>query len=75
MKRLIEITVNGVRHELAVEPRRTLLEVIREDIGLTGTKQGCGIGDCGGCTVLVDEVPTFSCLMLAIQAEIMATLQ
>jgi aerobic carbon-monoxide dehydrogenase small subunit len=69
MKRIVELTVNGIRHELAVEPRRTLLELIREDIGLTGTKKGCGIGDCGGCTVLVDDVPTFSCLMLAIQAD------
>ncbi len=52
-----------------MEPRRTLLEVIREDLGLTGTKKGCGIGDCGGCTVLLDGVATFSCLTLAIQAD------
>ena len=69
MKKLITITVNGVSHELAVEPRRTLLEVVREDLGLTGSKKGCGIGDCGACTMLVDGVATFSCLMLAVQAD------
>ena len=69
MKKLITLTVNGVTHELAVEPRRTLLEVVREDLGLTGSKKGCGIGDCGACTMLVDGVATFSCLMLAIQAD------
>ena len=69
MKKLVTITVNGVTHELAVEPRRTLLEVVREDLGLTGSKKGCGIGDCGACTMLVDGVATFSCLMLAIQAD------
>ncbi len=69
MKKLITLTVNGVTHEVAVEPRRTLLEVIREDLGLTGTKKGCGIGDCGTCTVLLDGVATFSCLTLAIQAD------
>jgi len=69
LKKLITITVNGITHELAVEPRRTLLEVVREDLGLTGSKKGCGIGDCGACTMLVDGVATFSCLMLAIQAD------
>lgn len=69
MKKLITLTVNGVLHELAVEPRRTLLQVIREDLGLTGTEKGCGIGDCGTCTVLVDGVATFSCLTLAVQVE------
>jgi carbon-monoxide dehydrogenase small subunit len=69
VKKLISLTVNGVMHELAVEPRRTLLEVLREDLGLTGTKKGCGIGDCGTCTVLMDGVATFSCLTLAIQAD------
>ena len=69
MKRIVSVTVNGVLHELAVEPRRTLLELLREDLGLTGTKKGCGIGDCGSCTVLLDGVATFSCLTLAIQAD------
>lgn len=69
MKKLITLTVNGVTHEIAVEPRRTLLEVVREDLGLTGSKKGCGIGDCGACTMLVDGVATFSCLLLAVQAD------
>lgn len=69
MKKLINVTVNDVAHELAVEPRRTLLELLREDLGLTGTKKGCGIGDCGACTVLVDGVATFSCLTLAMQVD------
>ncbi len=69
MKVIISLTVNDIKHELAVEPRRTLLEVLRDDLGLTGTKKGCGIGDCGSCTVLVDGVATFSCLTLAIQVD------
>ena len=69
MKRLVSLTVNGVAHDLAVDPRRTLAELLREDLGLTGTKKGCGIGDCGACTVLLDGVATFSCLTLAIQAD------
>jgi carbon-monoxide dehydrogenase small subunit len=68
MKKIISLTVNGVLQEVAVEPRRTLLELLREDLGLTGTKKGCGIGDCGACTVLVDGVATLSCLTLAVQA-------
>lgn len=69
MKRIISITVNGLKHEIAVEPRRTLLELLRDDLGLTGTKKGCGIGDCGACAVLMDGVATFSCLTLAVQAD------
>jgi carbon-monoxide dehydrogenase small subunit len=69
MKRIVSVTVNGITHDLAVEPRRTLAELLREDLGLTGTKKGCGIGDCGACTVLLDGVATFSCLTLAIQAD------
>ena len=69
MKKIISLTVNGTLHEIAVEPRRTLLELLRDELGLTGTKKGCGIGDCGACTVLLDGVATFSCLTLAIQAE------
>lgn len=69
MKRIISLTVNGNPVEVAVEPRRSLLELLRDDLGLTGTKKGCAIGDCGGCTVLLDGVATFSCLTLAIQAE------
>ncbi len=67
-KRLIELSVNGARHEVAVPPNRTLLEALREDLGLTGTKQGCGIGDCGTCTVLLDGEVVNSCLVLAVQA-------
>jgi len=67
-KRLIELKVNGATHEIAVRPNRTLLDALRIELGLTGTKQGCGIGDCGTCTVLVDGRPMNACLMLAIQA-------
>jgi xanthine dehydrogenase YagT iron-sulfur-binding subunit len=52
-----------------VEPRWTLLYVLREKIGLTGTKEGCGRGECGACTVLIDEVPRYACLTLAVEAE------
>ena len=69
MKKIVSITVNGVTHEVAVDPRRTLTEFLREDLNLTGTKKGCGIGDCGACTVLMDGVATFSCLTLAVQAD------
>jgi carbon-monoxide dehydrogenase small subunit len=69
MKKIINLTINGIAREVAVEPRRTLLELLRDDLGLTGTKKGCGIGDCGSCTVLVDGVATFSCLTLAVQVE------
>ena len=69
MKKIISLKVNGVTHEVAVEPRRILADLLREDLGLTGTKKGCGIGDCGACTVLLDGVATFSCLTLAIQAD------
>lgn len=69
MKRLIELKVNGESYEVAVEPRRTLLEVLREQLGLTGTKEGCDAGDCGTCTVLLDGKPVPSCLVLAIDAQ------
>jgi len=67
-KRLMELTVNGLRHEVAVEPRRTLLELLRDDLELTGAKQGCGEGDCGACVVLLDGVPVNACLVLALEA-------
>jgi carbon-monoxide dehydrogenase small subunit len=69
MKKTIHITVNHKPFELAVEPNQTLLEVIREKLGLTGTKAGCLVGDCGACTVLVDGKPVNSCLMLTVQAD------
>ncbi len=68
-KQLIELKVNGERREVLVEPRTTLLQVLRENLGLTGTKQGCNGGDCGACTVLIDNHPVDSCLTLAIEAQ------
>lgn len=69
MKQLIELKVNGEAYEVAIEPRRTLLEVLREHLGLTGTKQGCNEGECGSCTVLMDGEPVNSCLVLAVEAK------
>jgi carbon-monoxide dehydrogenase small subunit len=62
------LDINGVAHEVSVEPRRTLADVIRDDCGLTGTHLGCEHGVCGACTVLVDGAPVRSCLMFAVQA-------
>jgi carbon-monoxide dehydrogenase small subunit len=67
MKRLIRLTVNGEVHEAMVEPWRTLLEVIRDDIGLTGAKEACSTGECSACTVLVNGKPVNSCLVLAVE--------
>jgi aerobic-type carbon monoxide dehydrogenase small subunit (CoxS/CutS family) len=66
---LIAITVNGARHEVAVESRRTLADVLRHDLGYTGTHLGCEHGICGACTVLVDGQPTRSCLVFGVQAD------
>ena len=65
----IRLAVNGVEHAVSVEPRRTLADALREDCRLTGTHLGCEHGVCGACTVLVDDKPVRSCLMLAVQAE------
>jgi carbon-monoxide dehydrogenase small subunit len=67
MKVPIQLKVNGMAHKTEVEPRRTLLELIREDLELTGTKEGCGLGECGTCTVLLDGKPIKSCITLAVQ--------
>ena len=61
----LELNINGTRHRLTSDPERTLLEVLREDLELTGTKYGCGEGQCGACTVLIGGLPTRSCLTLA----------
>ena len=68
MKTLITCTVNGEEHTVLADSRDTLLELLRERIGLTGTKEGCGNGNCGTCTVLVDGAPINACLMLAHEA-------
>src|SRR5574341_1190103 len=68
-KRLLRLRVNGETREVATEVSKTLLEVLREDLGLTGTKHGCEVGECGTCAVLVDGEPVLSCLMLGIEAE------
>ena len=65
----ITLRINDHDHDLLVEPRWTLLYVLREKIGLTGTKEGCGRGECGACTVLIDDVPRYACLTLAVEAE------
>ena len=67
-KVLEEFTVNGERQAVAFDGYKTLLEVLREDLGLCGTKHGCELGECGACTVLVDDVPVLSCLTLGLEA-------
>ena len=69
MRELITLHVNGEFHELAVLPHHTLLEVLREDLGLIGTKHGCELGECGACTVLVDGLPVLSCLTLPVEVQ------
>jgi len=63
---MIHITVNGVRHDVEVEDRWTLAELLRDRLGLTGTKIGCDRGECGACTVLIDDAPSYSCSNLAV---------
>lgn len=67
--RIVELTVNGERHEVMVKPRTTLVEVLRQNLGLTGTKQGCEQGSCGVCTVLLNDKPVLGCLTLAIECD------
>jgi len=68
MKYSLVLTVNEESYEIQINPNRTLLDVIRNDLGLTGTKEGCGTGECGACTVLLDGEPVNACLTLALQA-------
>jgi carbon-monoxide dehydrogenase small subunit len=68
MKQFIQLIVNDREYDVAVEPHRTLTDVIRYDLGLTGTKKGCEVGDCGSCTVILEGRPVNSCLVLAVQA-------
>jgi carbon-monoxide dehydrogenase small subunit len=72
MKKLIELSINGERYDLAVNSQVTLLEVLREHLGLTGTKEGCGTGECGSCTVIADGKAILSCLTLAAECQGMA---
>ncbi len=65
----VTLHVNGIERRLFVASHRTLLETLREDLGLTGTKHGCELGECGACTVLVDGVPILSCLALTLDAD------
>jgi carbon-monoxide dehydrogenase small subunit len=69
MKRALKLKVNGEAYELLVDDRRTLLEVIRDQIGLTGTKKACDSGECGACTVIKDGRSVVSCLVLAVECE------
>ncbi len=68
-KKKITFILNGTRHELQIQPWRTLLEMIREDLGLTGTKEGCGEGECGSCTVMMGDKTVNSCLVPAAEAD------
>ena len=63
----LQLTVNGEQSPVSFAPYKTLLEVLREDLGLTGTKHGCELGECGACTVLLDGAPVLSCLVLALE--------
>lgn len=69
MKRILKLHINGEEYEVLTELHKTLLEVLREDLGLTGTKRGCDLGACGACTVLLDGKPHLSCLTLAADAQ------
>lgn len=69
MKKNLNLKVNGADYSLVIDVKERLLDVLRERIGLTGTKEGCGTGECGACTVLIDGEPVNSCLYLAVRAE------
>ena len=65
----VSLTINGEKRELEVEPYRTLLDVLRNEAGLTGTKKGCDVGDCGACTIIANGKPVCACLMLGVEAQ------
>jgi len=69
MKQTVRFSINGVPYEKDIDHRRTLLEVLREDVGLVGTHRGCDIGQCGACTVLIDGKPVNACLVLAVRIQ------
>lgn len=69
MKRILSLTVNGNNYEVAVKPWQTLLDVLRDELGLIGTKKACSIGTCGACTVIIDGKAILSCLTLALECE------
>ena len=69
MKALLSLSVNGEMRDVVVAPHKTLLEVLREDLALTGTKHGCELGECGTCTVLLDGEPVLSCLALPVECQ------
>jgi carbon-monoxide dehydrogenase small subunit len=69
MQMKIQFTVNNIPTELDSLPDRRVIDLLREDLGLTGSKEGCGTGECGACTILVDGLPKLACLMLAAQLE------
>ena len=69
MKQLIELNINNRVYEVAIDPRDLLIDIIRKKVGLTGTKKGCGDGDCGACTVLIDGKPELACIKLAIASQ------
>jgi carbon-monoxide dehydrogenase small subunit len=69
MKQKVKLIVNEKEYELLIEPHKTLLDVLRDDLGLTGTKRGCDSGQCGACTVLLDGKPILSCITLACEVD------
>jgi aerobic carbon-monoxide dehydrogenase small subunit len=69
LKKTVRLMINGDHYDLTIEPRKTLLEVLRDEIGLTGTKEACDFGSCGACTVLIDNRPMLSCLTLAVTCQ------
>jgi carbon-monoxide dehydrogenase small subunit len=69
MKQMMKLRINRVPYEVEVDHRRTLLELLREDLGLVGTHRGCDIGQCGACTVLIDARPVNACLVLAVRVQ------